>query len=356
MKHFDITPPDEVLRPVLQARIDNLNKPKGSLGRLEELALQIGMIQQTTKPELRCPCHLLFGADHGIEQEGVSISPREVTWQQMVNFTLGGGGINLFCRQHGFKLFIIDVGVDHDLQSCPGIVHCKVARGTRNFRHEAAMTPAEKDLCIRTGARLAAECHGRGCNVISIGEMGIGNTSPSSVWMHLLTGIPLEQCVGTGAGLDTAGIRHKLDVLQEAVDTFLRHHPGFRPGSPDTASCEEVLRWFGGFEMVSAVGAMLQAAELKMVLLVDGFIMTACLLMASRFCPAVRSYAVFGHEGDEAGHGLLLRTLHAQGLLRLGLRLGEGTGAVCAYPLLQSAVNMLREMNDFDHAHVTRYF
>ena len=356
MRHFDITPTDKALRPVLQDKIDNLNKPKGSMGRLEELALQIGLIQQTTTPGLCHPCHLLFGADHGIEREGVSVSPREITWQQMINFTRGGGGINLFCRQHGFELLLVDVGVDHDLTPYPGIIQRKIARGTRNFRHEAAMTTEEADRAMDTGAQLVTACHERGCNVISIGEMGIGNTSPSSVWMHLLTGIPLEQCVGAGAGLNAAGIRRKYEILQECVDTFHAQHPGFRTDDWNTESCQEVLRWFGGFEMAAAVGAMLQAAELKMVLLIDGFIMTACLLMAARLCPAVREYAIFGHEGDEAGHRLLLRSLQAEGLLHLRLRLGEGTGAVCAYPLLQSAVGMLREMNDFDHAQITRYF
>ena len=246
--------------------------------------------------------------------------------------------------------------VDHDLTPYPGIIQRKIARGTRNFRHEAAMTTEEADRAMDTGAQLVTACHERGCNVISIGEMGIGNTSPSSVWMHLLTGIPLEQCVGAGAGLNAAGIRRKYEILQECVDTFHAQHPGFRTDDWNTESCQEVLRWFGGFEMAAAVGAMLQAAELKMVLLIDGFIMTACLLMAARLCPAVREYSIFGHEGDEAGHRLLLRSLQAEGLLHLGLRLGEGTGAVCAYPLLQSAVGMLREMNDFDHAQITRYF
>lgn len=357
MKTFRITAPDEALRPVLQNKIDNLNKPKGSMGRLEELALQIGLIQHTLSPELRHPCHLLFGADHGIERERVSISPREITWQQMINFSRGGGGVNLFCRQHGFELFLIDMGVDYDLHPYPGIIDCKVARGTRNFLHEAAMTEEETDRCIETGARMVTECHKRGCNVVSIGEMGIGNTSPSSIWMHLLTGTPLEMCVGAGAGLDNAGIRHKYEVLQSAVQRFRNHHPDLQDAdvrSPRYAT--EVLRWFGGFEMTAAIGAMLRAAELGMVILVDGFIMTACMLMASRLYPAIRHYAVFCHEGDEAGHRRMLEALHARGLLQIGLRLGEGTGALCAYPLLQSAVRMLNEMNNFKNAHITKYF
>lgn len=355
MRTFDITAPDEALRPVLQEKIDNLNKPKGSMGRLEELALQIGLIQQAAEPEFHHPCHLLFGADHGIEREHVSISPREITWQQMINFTKGGAGVNMFCRQHGFELFIVDMGVDYDLMPYPGIINRKIGPGTRNFRYEAAMTHDEMDRCIDTGARMVTDCHDRGCNVISIGEMGIGNTSPSSVWMHLLTGTPLKDCVGAGAGLDGDGIRHKYEVLREAVDRFRHACPQRETGTPAVYAAE-VLRWFGGFEMAAAVGAMLRAAELRMTILVDGFIMTACMLMASRLAPAVVPYAVFCHEGDESGHRLMLDAMHVRGLLQLGLRLGEGTGALCAYPILQSALHMMNEMNNFDNAHITKYF
>lgn len=357
MKTFHITTPNEALLPVLLNKIDNLNKPKGSMGRLEELALQIGWIQQTTEPALNHPCHLLFGADHGIEREGVSVSPREITWQQMINFSRGGGGVNLFCRQHGFELFLIDMGVDYDLSPYPGIIDCKVARGTRNFRYEAAMTEEEMNRCIDTGIRMATECHERGCNVISIGEMGIGNTSPSSIWMHLLTGMPLKDCVGAGAGLDNAGIHRKYEVLQASVQCFHDNHPELQDTEVyPTRYATEVLRWFGGFEMTAAIGAMLRAAELGMVILVDGFIMTACMLMAAQLYPAVRDYAVFCHEGDEAGHRKMLEALHARGLLQIGLRLGEGTGALCAYPLLQSAVRMMNEMNNFEDARITKYF
>lgn len=355
MRHFDICAPDEAMRPVLQDKIDNLNKPKGSMGRLEELALQIGLIQQTTEPAFHRPCHLLFGADHGIEREHVSVSPREITWQQMLNFTRGGAGINMFCRQHGFELYIVDMGVDYDLTAYPDIIDCKIAPGTRNFRYEAAMTAEEMNRCIDTGARMVTECHERGCNVVSIGEMGIGNTSPSSVWMHLLTGTPLAHCVGAGAGLNSEGIRHKYEVLQDAVDNFRKTHPQFATDMPADLY-EEALRWFGGFEMVAAVGAMLRAAELRMTILVDGFIMTACMLMAARLNPSVLPYAIFCHEGNESGHRLMLEALQARGLLQLDLRLGEGTGAVCAYPILQSALRMMGEMNNFKDAHITKYF
>ena len=348
MRTFDIKRPDERLRQAIQAKTDNLNKPKGSLGRLETLAMQICLIQQTLTPSLHHPCHLLLGGDHGIEREGVSVSPREVTWQQMVNFTRGGGGVNLFCRQHGFDLHLVDVGVDYDLSPYPTIQNRKIARGTRNFRYEAAMTEAQYEQALQVGADLVDACREKGCRVVCIGEMGIANTSPSSIWMHLFGGIPLADCIGAGAGLDDAGIRHKHAVLTEAVARFRHTH-----ADPDDAT---VLRYFGGFEMVAAIGAMLRAAELHLIILVDGFIMTACALGACRLHPEARDYMVFGHCGDESGHRRMLQLLQAEPLLHLGLRLGEGTGALCAFPLVDSAVRMMNEMNDFDHANITRYF
>ena len=227
MKHFDIQSVDNSLQPTIQAKIDNLNKPKGSLGRLEELAMQICLIQQTLEPSLAHPCHLLLGGDHGIEREGVSVSPREVTWQQMINFTHGGGGVNMFCRQHGFKLRIVDVGVDYDLSNIEGIINRKIARGTKNFLYEPAMSEAEFDQAIQIGCDLVDDCIAEGCRILSIGEMGIANTSPSSIWMHLFTGIPLKDCIGAGAGLDTPGIRHKYEVLSNALANYQAntHHP-----------------------------------------------------------------------------------------------------------------------------------
>lgn len=340
MKQFAIHPVDKSLAPQIQAKIDNLNKPKGSLGRLEDLTLQICLIQQTLEPSLAHPCHLLLGGDHGIEREGVSVSPRCVTWQQMINFTHGGGGVNMFCRQHGFKLRIVDVGVDYDLAGIDGIIDRKIARGTRNFLYEAAMTEEEFDRAIQIGCDLVADCIAEGCQVLSIGEMGIANTSPSSIWMHLFTGIPLADCIGAGAGLDTTGISHKYEVLSEAV----RHFHG------------EPLSYFGGYEMVAAIGAMLKAAEKHLVILIDGFIMTACALAAIQLYPAAHDYMIFTHCGDESGHKRMLHAMGADALLHLGLRLGEGTGALCAFPIVDSAVRMMNEMNNFKNANITKYF
>ena len=349
MRSFKIEAPDNSLRPAIQAKIDNLNKPKGSLGRLEELAMQICLIQQTLSPSLEHPCHLLLGGDHGIEREGVSVSPREVTWQQMINFTRGGGGVNMFCRQHGFKLRIVDVGVDYDLSSVPGIIDRKIARGTKNFLYEPAMTEEEFDKAIEIGAALVDDCIEEGCKVLSIGEMGIANTSPSSIWMHLFGGIPLKDCIGAGAGLDNDGIRHKYEILSKALSL---HQSSLSP----LTSHLSPLRIFGGFEMIAAIGTMLRAAELHLIILVDGFIMTACALAAIRLYPAAQDYMIFTHCGDESGHRMMLDIVDARPLLHLGLRLGEGTGALCAFPIVDSAVRMINEMNNFDNAKITKYF
>ena len=351
------------MQPAIQDKIDNLNKPKGSLGVLEELAMQVCLIQQTLTPSLAHPCHLLLGGDHGIEREGVSVSPREVTWQQMINFTRGGGGVNMFCRQHGFKLRIVDVGVDYDLSDIPGVINCKIACGTRNFLYEPAMTEDEFDKAIQVGVDLVDDCLAEGCRVLCIGEMGIGNTSPSSIWMSLFCNIPLDECIGAGAGLDAPGIRHKHKVLQQAVAQW-NALAAANSCVPSVASDQRSslftlhssLQYFGGFEMVAAIGAMLRAAEQHLIILIDGFIMTACALAACRLYPEAQSYMVFGHCGDESGHRRMLDALHAKPLLSLGLRLGEGTGALCAFPILDSAVRLMNEMNNFDNASITNYF
>ena len=311
--------------------------------------MQMAMIQQTLSPTLRHPCHLLLGGDHGIEREGVSLSPRDVTWQQMINFTRGGGGVNMFCRQHGFDLKIVDMGVDYDLSAYPTIIDRKIARGTDNFLYRPAMNESQFHQAIDTGAELVDECRRVGADIICIGEMGIANTSPSSIWMSLWGNIPLQECIGAGSGLNDKGIARKCAILQRAVDNFLA--AGNDPDDPET-----VIRYFAGYEMAGAIGAMLRAAELKMAVMVDGFIMSACMLAASRLYPDVLRYAIFGHCGDEIGHRRMLALMDAQPLLSLNLRLGEGTGALCAFPIIDSAVRMINELNNFQNAQITKYF
>ena len=376
MKEFNIQSVDKSLQASIQEKIDNLNKPKGSLGRLEEIAMQVCLIQQTLEPSLAHPCHLLLGGDHGIEREGVSVSPREVTWQQMINFSRGGGGVNMFCRQHGFKLRIVDVGVDYDFESeeLGNVLFLdrKIARGTKNFLYEPAMSEEEFNRTIQIGSDLVDDCIREGCRVLCIGEMGIANTSPSSIWMHLFGDIPLAECIGAGAGLDTPGIRHKYEVLSLAVENFrvkseeLRVKNNSNHSESETnvnsslftlhSSLDEVIRYFGGFEMVAAIGAMLRASEQHLIILVDGFIMTACAVAAIKLYPTAQDYMIFTHCGDESGHKKMLDIVGAKPLLQLGLRLGEGTGALCAFPIIDSAVRMMNEMNNFQNAKITKYF
>ncbi len=348
MISFNIQAPNVQLRQAVQEKIDNLNKPKHSLGILEDIAMQICLVQQTLSPSLVHPCHLLLGGDHGIEKEGVSCSPRDVTWQQMINFTKGGGGVNMFCRQHGFNLKIVDLGVDHELSDFPEIRNMKIAYGTKDFLYEPAMTEAQMYKALSNGATLAEECIAEGCNILCIGEMGIANTSPSSVWLHIFGGVPLDECIGAGSGINEEQMQHKLEVLNHSVERFYRDFH-----SEDTF---DVIRNFGGFEMVAAIGAMLKAAEKQIIILIDGFIMSACLLAASKIAPEVLKYAIFGHCGDEHAHATMLKILGGKPLLNLGLRLGEGTGALCAYPIIESSVRMINEMNNFENANITKYF
>ena len=345
VKSFHIEAPNEQIKPLIIDKIDNLTKPKGSLGTLEDIALQVALIQQTLEPELRKPQNILFAADHGILEEGVSPTPREVTWQQVLHYTRGGAGVNVFCEQHGFGLKVVDAGVDYDFQGHPGVIDMKVRRGTRNFLHESAMTMDELELCIERGAQLVRQCIAEGSNVLSFGEMGAGNTSAASIWMHLFTGIPLEKCVGAGSGLNQAGVQHKLEVLQQALANY-----------KGNGSALDIMAYFGGYELVMAIGAMLQAAESRVLILVDGFLMTACMLAAAQLYPEVTRYAIYGHCGDESGHRLLLDALHAKPLLSLGMRLGEGTGAIVSYPIVESALCMLNGMESFKKTAVTKYF
>lgn len=370
MREFNIQKPDAGISNDLICKIDNLTKPKGSLGMLEELAYKIGMIQQTLSPELKNPNHILFGADHGIVDEGVSFSPKEVTWQQMGHFLKGGAGISFLCKQHNFKLNVVDSGVDFDFPKESGIVDCKIRKGTRNFRYEPAITMHELDKAIEYGAQMVDKVAAEGCNVVCFGEMGVGNTSPSSMWMSYLGGVPLRECVGAGSGMVGKNLEHKLNVLMSSAENYQNAEGtlfnkiygkeaqtgGGFVSRMDRDYILEVMRWFGGYEMIMAVGGMLRAAELNMVILVDGFIMTNCMLAAKELYPNVLEYAIFGHCGDESGHKRVLDLLGGKPLVSLGLRLGEGTGAICAYPIVVSAVNMINQMDSFKGAAVTKYF
>lgn len=331
---------DAALSAALDAAIVNKTKPPGSLGMLESVARQIGLIQRTVQPCIEQPAMLVFAGDHGVTAEGISAYPQSVTWQMVENFLAGGAAINVFARQNACALHIVDAGVNHDFGPREGLIDRKIAPGTRNFAQEPAMSAAQCAQAMQHGADLVAGLPGY---VLGFGEMGIGNTTSATALMHAITHLPIEQCAGAGTGLDTDGILHKQHVVKQSV---ARHAAAQTP--------LQILATFGGFEIAMMAGAMLAAAERRMILLIDGFIVTSALLVAARLQPAILDYCVFSHCSDEHGHRQMLAHLGGRPLLQLGLRLGEGTGSALALPLLHAAVNFLCEMATFDSAAVSQ--
>ncbi|SJM90901.1 Nicotinate-nucleotide--dimethylbenzimidazole phosphoribosyltransferase [Crenothrix polyspora] len=338
---FTIPPLSTALSLALQAKIDQKTKPLGALGQLEALALQIGRCHNTLTPHLHKPCILVFAGDHGIVESGVSAYPQVVTAQMVGNFLAGGAAINVFAKQHGLDLWIIDAGVNADLAPHEQLISAKIAKGTQNFLGQPAMTMAQCLSAINFGADLVLQRYNAGCNCIGFGEMGIGNTSSAAMLMHCLTNIALSQCVGRGTGLDDVQLQHKLAVLEQALEPY-----------GTITEPLAVLSTFGGFEIAMMVGAYLKAAELNMLCMVDGFIASAALLVASKLYPHVIDHCVFSHVSNEQGHQALLGYLNGKALLNLDLRLGEGSGIALAYPLLQSAVAFLNDMATFEEAQV----
>jgi len=339
--NFNISSVDTGLAASLQNKIDQKTKPLGSLGQLETLAFRIGLIQNNLLPQLIKPSILIFAGDHGIAAAGVSAYPQSVTAQMLANFLAGGAAVNVFAKQNGLDLVIVDAGVNADLASHPNLIAAKIAKGTHNYLHTSAMSSEQCNQAIYAGAGLVLQQNQNGCNCIGFGEMGIGNTSSAALLMHRLTQIPLEQCVGRGTGLNDQQLQQKVDLLQQA----LQNHPA----SDDSIKS---LCTFGGFEIAMMVGAYLKAAELGMVIMVDGFIACSALLVAVALYPAVLDYCIFSHISDEQGHRALLAQFSAQPLLDLKLRLGEGSGIALAYPLLAAAVSFLNNMASFTEAGV----
>jgi nicotinate-nucleotide--dimethylbenzimidazole phosphoribosyltransferase len=337
---FRIPPVGHDLDAALRARIDAKTKPPGSLGFLEHIAFQLGVIQQSTTPEIRDPHIFVFAGDHGITAEGVSPYPSEVTRQMVLNFLAGGAAINVFARLNQLSLRIVDAGVDGDFPDHPTLIQRKIARGTANMLHQPSMTVDQCARAMQQGAGLVEERDA--CNLIGFGEMGIGNTSSAAVLMYGVTGIPLEKCVGRGTGLDDPGLAHKRAVLQKAVE---------RHGVPEDPRA--LLATYGGFELAMMTGAMLAAAQQRMTLVIDGFIVTAALLIAQKIAPNITDYCIFAHRGEERGHGAMLDYLGVRPLLDLDLRLGEGTGAALAVPLIRAAAAFMNEMATFEDAGVS---
>ncbi|WP_418116610.1 nicotinate-nucleotide--dimethylbenzimidazole phosphoribosyltransferase [Variovorax sp. 350MFTsu5.1] len=331
---------DAALAARLQAALDNKTKPLGALGRLEALALRIGSILGTDKPVLEAPQMLVCAADHGLAARGVSAYPSEVTWQMVENFLAGGAAVSVLARQHGLALTVVDCGVRRDFQARPGLVSRRIAPGTADASVSPAMSAEQCAQAIANGREVVRALPG---NALLLGEMGIGNSSSAALLLSRLGGLDIDACIGIGTGLDAAGLARKREVLRQV----LALHAG-------ATAPLEALAALGGFELATLAGAVLQAASERRVIVVDGYIASAAVLVAQALQPHVVQRCVAAHRSAEPGHALLLERLGLDPLLQLDLRLGEGSGGALAWPLLESACRILREMASFESAGVSR--
>ncbi len=354
MRGMGYSPPavealDRVLEAALKEKIDTKTKPLGSLGQLEVLALQLGLVQRTLSPCLRCPTILVCAADHGLTAEGVSPYPAAVTAQMVHNFIKGGAAINAFAENNGIALQIVNAGVATPLPTHPLLWQAPVAAGTANAAKQPAMTHVQTVSALLLGQEAVRRVALTGCNVIGFGDMGIGNTTSAALLMALFLERDVRHCVGRGAGVDAAQLQHKTAV---AVTAWRRAKASL--GSTTGADPLALLAEVGGFEIAAIAGGMLAAAAQRMIILVDGFIATAALLAARALCATVTEYCVFCHRSDEQAHADMLTALDAKPLLGLDLRLGEGTGAALAYPLLAAAAAFLNNMASFTDAAISQ--
>jgi nicotinate-nucleotide--dimethylbenzimidazole phosphoribosyltransferase len=329
-------------KELLQHKIDSKTKPLGALGILEKLAFQIGTVFQTLNPEIIKPNIVVFAADHGIANHGVSAYPQDVTRQMVGNFLEGGAAINVFCKQNNIELSIVDAGVNYDFPTNTNLINAKIAKGTQSFLHVPAMSETELQLCFLKGSEIVDSIAKTGSNCIGFGEMGIGNTSTASVLMSVLTGFSIEECVGKGTGVDDTKLIEKQEILKKAIENY-----------SGQAELKQQLAYFGGFEIMQMAGGMLAAYKNNMLILVDGFICTVAFLIAFKINPDIKKNAIFCHSSAEQGHQKLLDYLEVKSVLQLDLRLGEGTGCAVALPILQSATAFLNEMATFENAGIS---
>ncbi len=329
---------DAALAAALRHKIGRKTVPQGALGRMAALAERLGLILGTTAPQLQQPQLLVFAADHGIAARGVSAYPSDVTWQMVGNFLAGGALVSVLARQHGIAMQVVDCGVRHDFDPAPGLIVRKIAPGTQDSASGPAMTAVQCAQALRHGIELVQALPG---NALLLGEMGIGNTSAAALLVARVGGVDVAEVTGAGTGLDAAGIARKTAVLRQAL-------------AANAAAVEplDALAALGGFEIATMVGSVLQAAHQRRVIVVDGFIASSAVLVASRLAPQVLQRCVLAHRSDERGHARLLQLLGAQPLIDLGMRVGEGSGAALAWPLLESACRIVNEMASFESAGV----
>jgi nicotinate-nucleotide--dimethylbenzimidazole phosphoribosyltransferase len=333
---FSVPALNRSLEPELLAKLDGLAKPPGSLGRMETLSLQLGLIQQRLDPSVQRAVLFVFAGDHGLTQEGVSNYPASVTIAMVQSFLAQRASANAFARATDTQVRVVDAGVAAELAPHPALLDAKIALGTRNAAREPAMTQAQCKAAIERGMTIAADAAKEGFDVIALGEMGIGNTSSAALLMHRLAPAPLAACVGVGTGHDADGLARKLATLERAAARTTASDP------------LAVLAEFGGFEIAMMTGAILGAAAARTAVIVDGFIASAAALAAIRLEPNVLPYCIFAHCSAEAGHRLMLETIGAEPLLDLGLRLGEGTGGLLCVPLLRAAARILTDIASLD--------
>jgi len=343
MTQHTITSVDKNIQKAIQHKIDFKTKPQGSLGDLETIAAQIGCIQNTLNPEINNPTMCVFAGDHGIATTGlVSQYPQEVTAQMVLNFLQGGAAINAFCSQNNMDLKVIDAGVNFDFPSNDQLINAKIAKGTQNYYEVPAMSADQLELALLKGSQIVASIHETGCNLIGFGEMGISNTSSSALIMSSILNIPVGDCAGNGTGQNNEGLLKKIATLE----TVQKKHGILN-------NPKEILATYGGFEIAMICGAILEAASRKMVILVDGFIVTSALLIAQAIHKNTLDYCLYAHASNEQGHKKMLAFLKASPILNLGLRLGEGTGAALALPIIRASVNFINQMASFEEAGVS---
>lgn len=326
-----------------QRRLDNLTKPKGSLGRLEEFARRIVAITENLNPLIGKKVIFTFAGDHGVAEEGVSAYPKEVTPQMVFNFLRGGAGINVLARHAGVEVVVVDIGVDYEFGRLDGLVRMKVVRGTRNIRKGPAMTRDEAIKCIEIGIDLADEFWRKGYHIFGTGDMGIANTTPSSAIIAVFSGRPVVEVTGRGTGIDDGAFKNKVKVIEDAI----------RINNPDPKDPLDVLAKVGGAEIGGIAGLILGSASHRIPIVIDGFISTAGALIAYELESKVRDYMFSAHNSVERGHRVMLERIGLRPFFDLDLRLGEGTGSALGISLIEAGVKIYREMATFGEAGVS---
>lgn len=344
MLNLDIKPLKKEFFDMAWKRLNNLTKPQGSLGKLEEIAAKLVAIYENPMPEIKKKAVLVFASDHGVTQEGVSAYPKEVTAQMVFNFLRGGAGINVLARHAGAEVVVVDVGIDYDFEKVNGLISKKVVKGTGNIAKGPALTRGDAMKCIEIGIEVVKEYHSKGYNLFATGEMGIGNTTPSSAVVSVLTNSPVEEVTGKGTGIDEETFKRKVGVIKRAIEI----------NKPDASDPVDVLSKVGGPEIGAIAGVVLCCASLRIPVVVDGFISTAGALMAYCINPVVKDYIFVSHNSVEKGHKRALDFMGLKPLLDLNLRLGEGTGAALAMTIIEAGLKIYREMATFDEAGVSK--